>query len=293
MPSSWKLLGLPFAGVIFLVGGVVLLTPSPAEAQCGSQASSCKNCHEAQAQDPVNAEGDWHISHAFGDFCEFCHSGNVQAIDADTAHQGMVQPLADPVTSCAACHPTDMLQLAQVYGTALGIEVGSVGSAPPADVTAVSPSTIADPALVAAATPLSADLIDYNTQYAQTVEERAQGEAGNLILGLLIALIALGGGGYVLRNELRRRASASPAPAASPPPAAPADETASEARDLLTAVEALDPHGRRGLELLLRDPVSASQLLRRLAGLDPDLIRRVRGLDRETRALLLALTSDE
>ena len=37
-------------------------------AQCGSQASSCKNCHEVKGENAVNAKGDWHISHAFGDF---------------------------------------------------------------------------------------------------------------------------------------------------------------------------------------------------------------------------------
>jgi hypothetical protein len=55
---------------------------------------------------------------------------------------------------------------------------------------------------------------------------------------------------------------------------------------------ALDPLGRRALEKLLRDPQAASDLLQRLARLDPEMVRGLRGLDRETRALLLALTSD-
>jgi len=65
-----------------------------------------------------------------------------------------------------------------------------------------------------------------------------------------------------------------------------------EGTELLAAIAALDPVGRNGLEQLLRDPGAASALLRRLASLDPELIRVVRGLDRETRALLLALTSE-
>jgi hypothetical protein len=60
----------------------------------------------------------------------------------------------------------------------------------------------------------------------------------------------------------------------------------------LQAISALDPLGRRALEKLLRDPQAASDLLQRLSRLDPEMLRGLRGLDRETRALLLALTSD-
>ncbi|MFN8594785.1 MAG: hypothetical protein U0559_01170 [Anaerolineae bacterium] len=31
----------------------------------------------------------------FGDFCEFCHGGNVQATDKVEAHTGMVEPMGD------------------------------------------------------------------------------------------------------------------------------------------------------------------------------------------------------
>jgi cytochrome c553 len=51
------------------VSALALMTVQPASAQCGSQASSCKNCHEVQGQMPVNNDGSaWHKSHAFGDF---------------------------------------------------------------------------------------------------------------------------------------------------------------------------------------------------------------------------------
>jgi Mg2+ and Co2+ transporter CorA len=68
---------------------------------------------------------------------------------------------------------------------------------------------------------------------------------------------------------------------------------AAEPVSLADAIAALDPSGRRALEQILRDPQTASEMLRRLARLDPDLIRTLRALDGETRALLLALTSDE
>ena len=292
MPLPWKPIALSSAGVLLLAGALLVLTPSPAEAQCGSQASSCKDCHEVQAQFSVNASGDWHVSHAFGDFCEFCHAGNVQATDADLAHQGMVEPLADPTASCSVCHPTDAHDLAVVYGTALGVEVGEGGIQAPT----ASPTDFPTPAASAGSAgtssePLAAGVIDYNALYAETVEGRSPISAGNLILGILIAVLVLGGGGYVVWNERRRRLR----PAASVEAEAPAPEgvtPSKESPSLLQGLATLDPLARRSLEQLLRDPANASDLLKRLARLDPDMIRSLRGLDRETRALLLALTSD-
>jgi hypothetical protein len=290
MPSSWKPILLASTGVLLLAGALLVVTPSPADAQCGSQASSCKNCHEVQAQDPVNSEGDWHVSHAFGDFCEFCHAGNVQAPEADLAHQGMVDPLADPAASCSACHPSDARDLAVVYGTALGIEVGTGGTSPSSPTPEVSPTPAPTAVLPGISNePPAADLVDYNAVNAATDGRPIQ--IGNVILGILIALIVLGGGGYVVWNERRHRKPSSDAPSlvvpTTPTPALP-----QESSPLLSAIAALDPLGRRGLEQLLRDPQTASDLLYRLARLDPEMIRTLRGLDRETRALLLALTSD-
>ena len=42
------------AGSLLLVALVQLRLPA-VQAQCGTQASSCKNCHEVQAKDPVNS----------------------------------------------------------------------------------------------------------------------------------------------------------------------------------------------------------------------------------------------
>src|SRR5450759_1323790 len=59
------------AGILLIIGmGIWLASAQPVHAQCGSQASSCKNCHETQGQMPVNNDGTaWHTQHAFGDFC--------------------------------------------------------------------------------------------------------------------------------------------------------------------------------------------------------------------------------
>ncbi len=59
-----------------------LMLPQQAQAQCGSSASSCRNCHEIQKEMPVNANGtNWHEAHSFGDFCEFCHAADLAERD--------------------------------------------------------------------------------------------------------------------------------------------------------------------------------------------------------------------
>jgi hypothetical protein len=101
---------------VLLVFAVALwATPRVSESACGAAASSCKNCHEVKGEKKVNASGDWHTQHAFGDFCVFCHSGNTAGATKDEAHQGMVKPLADLEQSCSACHPDDFAKRAEGY----------------------------------------------------------------------------------------------------------------------------------------------------------------------------------
>src|SRR3989304_436615 len=180
---------LVISGVILLSIALAMVPTPPAEAQCGSQASSCKNCHEVQGQDPVNSEGEWHTRHAFGDFCAFCHAGNVQAMEAETAHAGMVGPLADVNAGCAACHPEDAPDLGKGYGGARG---GGVEVAAGSPVDAEAP-----PALIAP----EAGVIDFNQRYAETVLGQREVNVGNVILSILIALLILGGGGYIVWRE--------------------------------------------------------------------------------------------
>ena len=113
-------------GVLLVTGSVFLMTANPAKAQCGSQASSCKNCHETQAQDPVNNDGTaWHTQHAFGDFCYLCHAGNNQATDKATAHTGMVDPLSDVDRKLQELPSHDAQAKAQIYATTLGLQIGT------------------------------------------------------------------------------------------------------------------------------------------------------------------------
>jgi len=199
-----------FAGILMVVAvGIALLTVQPVKAQCGSQASSCKNCHETQAEMSVNADGtNWHQSHAFGDFCYICHAGNNQATDKAAAHEGMVAPLADVKASCQQCHVADLQERAQVYATTLGVEIGSSSPAPVATQEAVVAPVVAEP--VASAIPnQSCNQVvvdDPNTiNYAQNYDEIVLGKKpinwGNMILIGMIGLTVVGGGGYVITHE--------------------------------------------------------------------------------------------
>jgi len=203
-------------GVFMIVLGVMLLLAQPVDAQCGSQASSCKNCHEVQAQDPVNNDGTgWHVSHAFGDFCYICHAGNPQATAAEEAHTGMLPPLDDVAAACQTCHPDDLTDRAQVYATALNVEFGMGGGATGGSDTDGassddSGSGEAVTAQVVIGVPASNVLVlndpnavDYVQRYNEIVLGERPVNTGNIILIVLIAVLVVGGGGFVLVNEIR------------------------------------------------------------------------------------------
>lgn len=195
------------AGIMFLITtGIFFLLPAqPVSAQCGSQASSCKNCHETQAQDPVNNDGTtWHTQHAFGDFCYLCHAGNNQATDKVAAHAGMVDPLQDVVSACKSCHAADFQAKAQIYATTLGVTVGT-GLAAPATTPASNQSAATTPAAPAAAVPAAsvpaASMVDYTQRYDQIVLGQKPLNIGNIILIVMIAAMLFGGGYFVLSRE--------------------------------------------------------------------------------------------
>ena len=204
--------------LIVIVSGIALALTQPVHAQCGSQASSCKNCHEVQAKDPVNNDGTpWHTSHAFGDFCYICHGGNQQATDETAAHTGMVNPLSDIKASCAQCHPNDLQARAQVYADKLGIQLGSSGTtAGSGNGTPAAPATqSAAPAVGnTSATPQSAaavpqatlapndpNLVNYVQRYNENVLGKYPTNWGNVILWVLIGAMVIGGGGLVISRE--------------------------------------------------------------------------------------------
>ncbi len=196
------LLGAGFL-LIVTVGMLFLLPARPASAQCGSQASSCKNCHETQAQDPVNNDGTtWHSQHAFGDFCYLCHAGNNQATDKAAAHTGIVAPLADINASCLSCHGKDTQAFAQQYAATLGQTIGTGGDSSPLPVATAAPTSAAAPAAPAQSAVIPAgELVDYSQRYDANALGQKPVNVGNLILLGMLAVLVLGGGAFVLQRE--------------------------------------------------------------------------------------------
>jgi hypothetical protein len=308
----WFLL---FGGIILFL---VLTVPQSAQAQCGSSASSCKNCHEVQAEAPVNNDGtNWHEAHAFGDFCEFCHAGNVQATDAESAHVGMEAPLDNVEVSCGNCHATDLGERADVYAVALGVEIGSGGGsdsgggaeppaagdgnadgdgetavAPPPSSSDTSASSSSAPAAPSGLVVNDPNVIDYVARYNETVLGIKTVNWGNRILMGLIVILLIGGGAFVIWNERKSRQQTIPVSEAVQ------DEQKSKYPDyppqviaLLPRLSQLSADALQDLFKFLEEPAKAQTLLHDLVRLPPDLIQQVRQLDQESQALLLALAS--
>jgi hypothetical protein len=187
------------AGILLAIAVIPwLATAQPVNAQCGSQASTCKDCHEVQGQMSVNADGTgWHQSHAFGDFCYICHAGNQQAADKEAAHTGMVAPLADTKASCQQCHPKDLDARAKVYTDILGVDTAGAAAA----VAAVQPVMICEPeanvpednTLVLAQ---PAKPVDYVAQYNRNVLGIREVNWGMIGLAGLLVVVVFGGAGF-------------------------------------------------------------------------------------------------
>jgi len=264
---------------MLFVAVAVLVTPTPVKAQCGSQASSCQNCHEVQAQKSVNKDGTkWHESHAFGDFCAFCHAGNQQATDKATAHQGMVPPLSDIKASCQACHAADLQQRAKVYTDILKIDLDKAGTPAAAATQAATESAViaatATPAPVVAqpvaGIPGSNDLVvddasvvDYVQRYNEIVLGQRPTNWGDVILVALIALVAIGGAGFVVANELKisnTRAATRKVEGEYPV----------EVVEMLPAIAALKPQTRGLLSNILKQPQKTEKVMKAVNDLIAD-----------------------
>jgi len=192
-----------------------LAMPQPqASAQCGKTASSCKTCHETQGKLRVNTQGEWHIQHAFGDFCVYCHAGDVKAKDKTLAHKGMIKPLADVTFTCATCHTDDCDTRAQRYASVLGVTAGEGGSG------ATAPM---GPAPLLPFVPRMAGTGDTPSPFQQPSPSAQSGTLGsepgdnmrtvnwgNVILTVLALALLFGGGGFAVWNERRLLYAAQP-----------------------------------------------------------------------------------
>jgi hypothetical protein len=264
MKKKKALLLFIFTGLILTLGaGIWLASATPAAAQCGSQASSCKNCHEVQAEMPVNADGTgWHQSHAFGDFCYICHAGNNQAADEETAHVGMVAPLADVQSACQQCHVADLTERAEVYATALGVEVGVGETTPVSDASEVAPvsvvpSTSTDTQGTQGCNEIVVDdpnLVNYAQNYEEIVLGKTPVNWGNMILMGMIGLLAVGGGGYVINHEKLVSFSFGDTRKAE-------GEYPAEVVEMLPKIAILKPRERKALANVLNNPQKAGKVL--------------------------------
>lgn len=307
---------LMIGGTLLLIGAVMMVYPRPAAAQCGTAASSCKNCHETQGKLSVANNGDWHKAHAFGDFCEFCHAGNVQATVQEEAHTGMVAPLGDVKASCQGCHPGDYDQLAQTYAATLGVDLTAAGGGTGGNNSATPPAGSGDSNGCASAVsaPLGGEQIDYNLLYA----EAAAGTPlvsnwGNVILLLLILGTALAffvtawswenwgqkAAGWINRNVAPIPQAVAAATARSEGGVALSGDNASqvqtllaekpELRGLLPKLLTLPSETLAALDTLLANPERGSDLLQALSKVDAEVINSLRQLGAKDRNLLMAL----
>ena len=183
----------------------LVMPQSPVSAQCGTQASSCKTCHEIQAKLRVNTKGDWHVQHSFGDFCVFCHAGDAKAKDKAKAHKGMVGPLADVSASCAACHEADCETRAGRYAKLLGVTVG-MGSGGPTTPRGPAPLLPFVPRVAGVGEQTSLPGQDLSPVAESSLpssddEETRDVNWGNVILAALALVLLFGGGGYAFWNE--------------------------------------------------------------------------------------------
>ena len=245
--------------LLIIATGVWLATAQSTQAQCGSAASSCKNCHEVQAEDPVNMDGTgWHESHAFGDFCYICHAGNSQSMDKVEAHTGLVAPLADVQASCQQCHLEDLDARAQVYATQLGVEVGS-GSAPTGGTTIdTTTDTTTEPVTSVPVTTVlevdDANLVDYVQRYDEIVLGKKPINWGNVILIGMIGMLAIGGGAFVVYNEKLVKVTFGDTKRVE-------GEYPADVVDMLPAIASLKPQTRKSLKNMLEKPRKTDKIL--------------------------------
>ena len=320
--DKWFLYAM-IGGVMLLIGAMMIVSAQPASAQCGTSASSCKNCHETQAVLPVANNGDWHKAHAFGDFCEFCHAGNVQATVKEEAHVGMVSPLGDVQTSCQGCHPSDYNALAQTYASTLGVELGAASSAVSDSPPAAGSSSSSDidsctTGATSVSAPLGGEEIDFNLLYAEaTTSEPLISNWGNVILVLLI----LGTGlvffitawswenwGQTVAGWINRNVAPIPQAVAAaagraegglvPSQALAAGDMAQlqallaqkpELQHLLPRLLNLSPETLAALDTILANPERGSEILSAISRVDAEVITTLRQIGAKDRNLLLAL----
>jgi hypothetical protein len=313
-PRLFKLLVLITIGLALPIMVLMATPQQDASAQCGSQASSCKNCHEVQGKDPVAQKGQWHIDHAANDYCEFCHAGNVQATDKDKAHVGMVNPGDNLKASCGGMCHQDFQARADKY-IAVGMKVGGGAAQPPAAPTASSggqtpaatvpaaqptqPAAQPAQSKPAALPPASGQIVDFNQPKPNLEANPSTVNVGNIVLGVLVVLVLIVGVWVVFSGEggLKKLVAwqAQPAVASAyrgtPLPDNWADlvKAKPELAEVLPMLAKADSRTIKAIAHVLSDPSHGDEALQALGKIDLKLIEDVRKLGPRERELLLAL----
>jgi len=277
--------------------------PRLASAECGSSASSCRDCHEVKKQAPVNTNGIWHTEHAFGDFCEFCHGGNVKAKAKDAAHVGLTSPLSDVKSSCQSCHPNDYMDRAQNYATALGKPLGS--SDTPVPTPAAGSAVVAEGVEPCGpSAPAGGQLIDLNKVYADTKKPPSGNLGNNILIGLIGATaVAFAGLVWHFDRPMDRALLAFHKLLATPAAIAPSTNgddveipaslsSHPELSQLFSRLRSADPDTLRALTHLLSDDKNGPILIKALSNLDVRALASIGKGDQKALAALLALARE-
>ncbi len=287
-------------GLFLLMGAILAVIafitwPRSVSAQCGSSASSCKNCHEVKKQDPVNTKGEWHTAHAFGDFCEFCHAGNVKAKDQAAAHTGLISPLSDVKGSCQSCHPNDYMDRAKRFADTLGVQIGSGGGS----TTARTSSAVATSDGTGSCGPggsTGGQLIDLNKIYAAGMGDVPSSNFGNMVLLVLIGATVLTFGGLAAHYEHPiERGIAAWRNLVAAPVFAPAMEQAHprpELGALMPLLSSSDSSTLRSVAQLLSDRENGPKILQALGHIDLSMLAALGENDAKALTALLALTKE-
>jgi len=217
----------------------------------------------------------------------------------------MVAWYSDVKAGCASCHPEDYTQLAQEYATTLGVTLGGAGPAQattPAttpgagsvEPTSVTPSTEGTTSGAGGIVISQPGTIDYVQQYQQTVLGVHPINWGNVILVVMIVGFLIGGGAFVYWNERRRKGlkgffTPKVAKTVFEGVAPVVEGYSSEVTALLPLITRLNPVGLHALKRILENTEQANEMLPALSHLDPELVQRVQALDKDSRALLMAM----
>ena len=151
-----------------------------------------------------------------------------------------------------------MQERAQVYAIAMGVELDSSASqasvAVAVDNKPASPQTALSAPVTSELDVDDPNLVDYTQRYNEIVLGKKPVNWGNAILLGLIGLVAVGGGGFVIKREKLVKVSFGDTSTVS-------EEYPTEVLDILPPIASLKPKSRKSLKTILDNPKKAEKIL--------------------------------